>query len=291
MEKYRIVTDSTSDLPLEYVEKNKLGAYPLKVHIGNDVFDDDLGRSISFKDFYNRLRAGETASTSQLNPNDFLDSFGNLLREGFDIFYIAFSSALSGCYNSAVLAREELLADYPDRRIAIIDSLSASLGEGYLVDLALEKQAEGASFDELCSYVEGVKLKVVHLFTVDDLHHLQRGGRISHTSAALGSLMGIKPILHVNDEGKLAPVAKIRGRNKALETIASKIAEQSVNPGNNKLFISHGDCIEDVNLLIGMVKAKVSFKEIMVNFIGPVIGAHAGQGTIAVFFLAENRTY
>jgi DegV family protein with EDD domain len=200
-----------------------------------------------------------------------------------------FSSALSGSYNSACIAKNMILEEYKDADITVIDSKCASLGEGLLVFYAIEMLKNSASKDEIITFIENNKLKINHWFTVDDLNHLKRGGRVSATAAAIGTLLNIKPILHVDDEGRLIPVTKEKGRKKSIKALAEELDKNIINPEEQIIFISHGDCIEDVELLKKLILEKHKVKDIIVNSIGPIIGAHSGPGTVALFFMGEKR--
>ena len=198
------------------------------------------------------------------------------------------SSALSGSYNSALLAREMLLEEFPDAVISIIDTRCASMGQGLLVHYALNFRDKGWDHQQIVEWVENNKLRIAHWFTVDDLEHLKRGGRVSGTAAFVGNILNIKPVLHVDNEGRLVPVTKVKGR-KSIKTLFEKMKETAITPAEQTVFISHGDSVDDANYLADMIKEQLGVKEIVINPIGPVIGAHAGPGTIALFFLASHR--
>jgi DegV family protein with EDD domain len=257
---------------------------------GNDYYDD-FSISMPSKDFYDRVRAGSMSKTSLVNSQRYDDFFGKYLEAGNDILYIGFSSALSGSYQSSVISAQELKTKYPDRKIAVIDSKCASMGEGLLVTYAAEKLADGAGFDELVQYVEETKAKVCHWFTVDDLHHLKRGGRLSGFGAAVGTMLSIKPVLHVDDEGALKPMSKARGRAASLNALVKEMEKAVTSEGEGQtVMISHGDCLEEAQKVEETVKRKFpKIKKTMINVIGPVIGSHAGPGTVALFFLGGPR--
>jgi DegV family protein with EDD domain len=212
-----------------------------------------------------------------------------LLAEGKDILYLAFSSALSNTCNAGILAAEDLAIKYPDRKILIVDSLCASLGQGLLIYLAVMEKRKGKSIDEVRDWAEDNKKHICHWFTVDDLNHLRRGGRIPAATAILGTLLGIKPILHVDESGRLSNVSKVRGRQAAIEALSDKMAELAYNPAEQTVFISHADCIEDAEKLEKLLRRNLSVKNIFINYVGPVIGAHAGPGTLALFFIGRIR--
>lgn len=284
-----LITDSCSDLPVKYAEDNNIVIMPLSYNFKGKSYQDDFGKSISYKDFYSEVRNGEMPSTSQINPSTFEETFRKYVSQGYSLIYIAFSSALSGTHNSACIARDTILEENPEADISVIDSKCASLGLGLLVYNACERLKSGVSKEELVNWVENNKLKLNHWFTVDDLHHLKRGGRVSSTSAILGTLLDIKPILIVNKEGKLIPVAKVKGRKKSIKTLLEALKERIVDPENQVIAISHGDCEEDARFLERLIKESINVKDIVFNYIGPVIGSHSGPGTITVFFFGKER--
>ncbi len=284
-----IITDSCSDLSLDYVKKRDLPIVSFTYNFMGKDLKDDLGQTLSYSEFYNAVRQGEMATTSQVNSQTYVDFFRSFLEQGKSIIYLCFSSALSGSYNSALLAREMLLEEYPEAVISIIDSKSASMGQGLLVHHALDLRDKGWDHQQIVQWVENNKLRIAHWFTVDDLEHLKRGGRLSSTAAFVGSILNIKPVLHVDNKGRLVPVAKVKGRKKAIKALFEKMVETAINPAEQTVFISHGDSIDDANYLADMIREQLGVKEIIINPIGPVIGAHAGPGTIALFFLASHR--
>lgn len=286
----KFVTDSCSDLTLDLVKKMNLEIIPLSVEIeGTSYFHYPDERALKIKDFYQMLRDKKIAKTSLINAGQFLEFFESFLKAGEDILYVAFSSALSGTYQSSLIAREELLLKYPERKIYCVDSKSASMGQGLLIYLAYDLVKKGKSIEEVASWIENNRLNVVHLFTVDDLGTLKRGGRLSDTQAFLGSLLKIKPILHVSNEGKLVPIKKARGREFSLEQMVSMMKDYIKDPEKQTIFISHGDCIQEAKEVGTKIQATYGVKEIIYNTIGPIIGAHSGPGTIAVFFLGHER--
>jgi DegV family protein with EDD domain len=285
-----LVTDSTTDLPLTYVQKEGIPFISLSYIFGEESIKDDFGQSTDYTAFYKRMRASEMPSTAQINVGDYIEFFTPFLEKELDILYIAFSSNLSGSYNSSRIAMEELKEKYPSRKIVIVDSLCASMGEGLLVHLAKQKMNAGCGFDELAKWVEDTKQKVCHWFTVDDLNHLQRGGRVSKASAFIGTLMNIKPVLNVDENGKLIARDKVRGRKQALDALVEKMAKYAENPSEQTIFISHGDCLADAEYVAEKIKERFGVEKAMINYIGPVIGAHAGPGTVALFFLGKDRS-
>ena len=290
MNDYVILTDSTTDLTPELIESLGIKILPLSFNIdGREYHDFPDGRGLSAPDFYNMLRAGKMASTAQINLSHFLEIFESYLSQGRDVLYIAFSSALSGTCNSAMLAAQELAEKYPDRKILAVDSLSASMGEGLLVYYAAMEKEKGRSITEVYDWVCANRLHLCHWFTVDDLNHLKRGGRVSATAALVGTVLGIKPILHVDDQGRLIPMGKTRGRRQSLIQLVDKMADTVEHPEDQMVFISHGDCLEDARFVESEVRRRLPVRDTRINFVGPVIGAHSGPGTIALFFLGRTR--
>jgi len=283
------MTDSCCDLPLNFVKENNIDVISLGINIDSKYYSDDLGQSIDIKEFYNKLRTGIMPTTSQANAFSYEEKFKKYVEEGNAVIYIGFSSALSGSVNSARIAMENIKDEYKEADITIIDSKSASLGLGLLVYKAAEMLKNGASKDEIVSWVEENKLKVNHWFTVDDLNHLKRGGRVSGTVAAVGTFLGIKPILHVDNEGRLIPVTKVKGRKKSIKVLQDTIKERIVNPEEQVIFISHGDCLEEAEYLKKLILDDVKVKDIIINNVGPTIGTHSGPGTIALFFIGKER--
>lgn len=286
---YTILTDSCCDLPDDMARELGIEVVPLSVTINGQTYSNYLdGREISPEDFYWLIRAKHTATTSAPNTEDFAGYMETALKEGKDVLYISFSAALSATNNVANMVAKDLSAKYPERKIMIVDSLSASLGQGLLVYLAALEKKKGKSLDEVVDYVERTKLKICHWFTVDDLFHLQRGGRLSTTSAAVGSILNIKPVLRVDNEGKLVPMEKLRGRNSALKRLAKIVAENGVDLENQMVFINHGDCIQDAEKLAEMVKG-LGVGKVIINQLGLICGAHTGPGTAAVYFVGNSR--
>lgn len=284
-----LITDSCSDLPLEFVENSNIKILNLTVHFKDKEYKDDFGKTIKYKDFYSALREGEITTTSQINAQTYVDAFKEAVSSGNSVIYLGFSSALSGCVSSATLARNIVLEEYKDADISIIDTKSASLGEGLIVYKAYNMLQEGCTKEEIINWVENNKLKVNHWFTVDDLKFLTRGGRVSQGAAQIGTLLNIKPILNVNNEGKLIPQSKVSGRKRSLKVLANMLFERAVNPEKQTIFISHGDCYEDAEFLKNFILEKISVENVIINNVGPVIGSHSGPGTVALFFLGSFR--
>ena len=290
MGNYIITTDTTADLPESYIQETGLGIMSLSYTIDGETYD--RSHELPVKEFYAKMRGGSMPTTSQVNPDTAKQVFLDMMKEkDTDILHIAFSSGLSGSYNSARIASEELAEEYPDHKVIVIDSLCASLGEGLLVHKALENQKKGMSLEENAKWVEENKLHLVHNFTVDDLFHLHRGGRVSKTAAILGTMINLKPILHVDDEGHLIPLSKVRGRKKSLIALVDSMEKQigSYRDQNDIVFISHGDCEEEAQYVADLVKQRFGIDSFLINYVGPTIGAHSGPGTMALFYLGEYR--
>jgi len=290
MSDFVIITDSCCDLPAKLADDLELTVIPLSVLLKGTEYRNFLDeREITFSDFYKEVRAGNQATTSAVNTDAFMNVFEGILLQGKDILSISFSSALSSTYHFSTVAASELSDRYPERRIITVDSLCASLGQGLLVYLTAMQKRLGKSLDEVHAFVEEKKHQLCHWFTVDDLNHLRLGGRISRATAVLGVMLNIKPILHCDAEGKLTSFSKARGRRKALEELVNHMQETVIDSKNQMVFISHGDCIEDAELTAELVRSRMEVKDIMINSVGPVIGAHSGPGTVALFFLGTER--
>ena len=288
MATYQIITDSCCDFTAAQYQQHDVLCAPLSVFY-NGQAHDNFSDEASVKAFYDTLRAGVTASTSAVNPDGWAQVMEPALESGKDLLVLTFSSALSTTYQSAVIAAQELIEKYPARKIHVVDTLAAALGQGLLVWYACKKRDEGMSLEELTAWVEENKLHLCHWVTVDDLSHLKRGGRISATTALVGTMLNIKPIIHVDDEGRLINVGKCRGRKAATEFIAAKMQELGEGFDNSTVFIAHGDCPEDAAVLADIVKEKYGVKEVVTGYVGPVIGAHTGPGVLVVFFMGKNR--
>ena len=248
------------------------------------------GNELDIKDFYNSLREGKTATTSAINLDAAMAALEKHVAEGKDVLYVAFSSGLSSTAQTGKLAAEELSEKYPDRKIIVVDSLCASLGQGLLVYYAAKMCNEGKTIEEVRDWLEANKLHLSHWFTVDDLHHLKRGGRVSAATAVVGTMLSIKPVLHVDNEGHLINVSKARGRKPSIQALANKIGETAMGDISEQVvFISHGDCEDDAKYLADMVREKYNPKRIEMGHVGAVIGAHSGPGTLALFFLGNER--
>ncbi|MGN0174209.1 MAG: DegV family protein [Acutalibacteraceae bacterium] len=290
MSKYVIVTDSTADLTKNLIDDLDVNVVPLQYTVDGENFSDEpTDDTALIKNFYDKLRNGSKSSTSQITFNVFTAEFSKYLEQGYDVLYIGFSSGLSGTTHQAILASKELKETYPDNRVVVVDTLAASLGEGMLVYYAANLKKQGKSLDEVADYLENNKLRLAHWFSVDDLNFLKRGGRVSAAAALVGSVLGIKPVLHVDDEGHLIPVGKVRGRKASLDELVKRASKTIEDAENQTVFICHGDCIDDANYLAEKAKEVLKVKDVIIGFTGPVIGSHSGPGTIALFTLGKNR--
>lgn len=290
MKDYVICTDSCADLSSGMLAAVDVKALHLHTLLDNQEYLLEEGEEEQrLGDFYEQLRQGRTSSTSQVTPWEYRDAFSPVLAQGKDILYIGFSSGLSATVNAARLAASELEKVFPAGKVNVVDSLSASMGLGLLVWHAAMMKKQGKSLDEVTHWVEANKLRVMHLFTVDDLNFLKRGGRLSGRTAFVGTALNIKPMLRIDNLGQISAVYTIRGRRKSLLTMVDEMGKSAREPQNQTIFISHGDCPEDAQFLAGEIRSRFGVKEIYVNFVGPVIGGHSGPGTVALFYLAEDR--
>lgn len=283
---FQIVTDSCCDFSGSKYEELGLSVVPLSVTFRGKTYPDRNDEQM--KDVYAGLRQGDSATTSAANPEGWSTQMRPALEQGLDVLVIAFSSGLSTTYQSACIAADELRERYPAQKIYVVDSLAASLGQGLLVWYAVKLQRDGKSVEEVRDWLEENKLRCCHWFTVDDLMYLKRGGRISAATAIMGTMLSVKPLLHVDNEGKLVNVSKVRGRRSAIDAIAQKYA-QLAQGRNDAVFISHGDCIEDAQHLEKLLKEKYGVQEVYINYVGAVIGSHSGPGTLAMFFMGKER--
>ncbi|MBD9226188.1 MAG: DegV family protein [Clostridiales bacterium] len=290
MRDYVIMTDSCCDLTDQMARELELEVLPLTMHMDGQDYPNDLaGTAISNQEFYKRIRAGKLATTSAVNVGQFQDAMRRVLESGRDIVCVCFSSALSTTYQSAVIAAEDLRAEFPEAEIHVVDSLSASLGQGLLLYLAVEQKRKGLTAAELAKWVEDNRLTVCHWFTVDDLNFLKRGGRVSATTALLGTMLSIKPIMHTSDEGKLVPVSKARGRKAAIAALLDKIETLGIHPERQTMFICHADCEEDAKAVAQTIQDRFGTPTVHINYIGPVIGSHTGPNTMGIFFVGTQR--
>lgn len=287
--KIKLITDSASDLPLEFVKDNDIDFVPLGVNIDGNFILDDLGENFKMDEFYSLIRQGKMPSTSQANVFAFEEIFKKYVKEGYKIIYIGLSSALSGTFNSSVIARESVLEKYNDADISVIDSKSVSLGEGLLVYKACELINQGLDKDEIVNFIENIKEKVIHSIVVDDLAHLKRGGRISGATATVGSILNIKPTLTLDNEGKVVVKSKIKGKKKAIKYLASEIKDNAIDLENQTIFICHADCLTEAEELKNIILEESTVKDVIINSIGVVIGTHGGPGTLAAVFIGKER--
>lgn len=288
MSNYVIYTDSACDIVPSKLEEWGVEHVSLAFrfnHIDHDFLNDDM----PIKEFYQNMRDGYVAKTNAVNAETFRALFEPTVAAGNDILYLGFSSGLSTTYNQGRLAAEELCALYPDRKIITVDTLSASAGFGLLLKLTVDKKNEGATLEEAAAYAESLVHKLAHWFTVEDLVYLKRGGRVSPATALVGNILSIKPVLHMDDEGHLIKVSTARGRKASLKALADKLFETADDPVNGKIFISHGDCLEDAEYLANMIKERGGNDVEIITNVGAVIGAHSGPGTMALFFVASQR--
>jgi len=287
---YVIFTDAASDLPAERIKAQHISIIPMHFEIeGKSYQHYPDGRELGYSKFYEMLRSGNIAKTSQINSSEFLNYFEPVLKSGLDILYIAFSSGLSGTYQSSAFAAKELMERYPERKVYCVDSRCASAGQGMLVYYAALKKQEGSDIDELNDWVLQNRNHMCHWFTVNDLNYLKRGGRVSASSAILGTMLSVKPILHVDKEGHLILREKTRGRRKSLESLAGHMEKFCVKPKEQTIFIGHGDSFNDAVILSIMVKQRFAVKDVVISNIGPIIGAHTGPDVIALFFFGGEK--
>ena len=290
MKEFVIVTDTTTDLPRDYVEKHHLYMMSLPYTLEGTSYTWE--KPMPVKDFYDKMRAGSLPTTSPANPEEAALLYESILKDNdVDILHIAFSSGLSGSFNSCRIASADVCEKYPDHRIVVVDSLAATLGQGLLVYKAVQLKEAGKSLDEVAAWVEENKYHLVHNFTVDDLFHLHRGGRLSKTAAIVGTMINLKPVLHVDDEGHLVMLSKVRGRKKSLIGLVDCMEKQlgDWKDKNDIIFISHGDCPEDAQFVADLIKERFGYENFMIDYIGATIGAHSGPGTVALFYLGDHR--
>lgn len=287
--KFAIVTDTGSDLPEEYYREHEIDCVRLGFTMDAVTYGGEDGASIDDKVFYARLREGAMPTTFQVSPEQARLHIEAHAKEGRDVLVISFSSGLSGTYQNYVMAAKEVMKAYPGRKALVIDSLCASLGQGLFVDYLVRKADTGAEIEEVYGYGEALRLHICHYFTVDNLYHLKRGGRISGTTALLGTILNIKPVLHVDKEGHLVAVGKTMGRKKSIMALVTHMKELQTLQKDDPIYVSHGDCGGDAEYLISLLKENFTGHEIVVNMIGSVIGTHSGAGTLAVFFRGKQR--
>lgn len=287
MRDYVITVNSTVDLPKEWLAERNVPVVPLRYTIDGQTYEDMDG--LSSKEFFQKLREGKMAVTSQVNPEEAKEALEGFVKEGKDVLHLAFSSALSGTCNSMKIAAEELMEEYPGSKVIVIDTLCACLGEALLLYKTLKQKESGKTLEETAKWVEENKLHICHNVTVDDLNHLHRGGRVSKATAVLGTMVQIKPIIHMDNNGALQVIGKERGRKKALNKIVDMAVKQAEGWDNDIIMITHGDCIEDAEYVASLVRQKMGIDNILINNIGTVIGSHTGPGVVAVFCMGEKR--
>lgn len=288
MRDYVILTDSCCDLPASMVQELGIQVMPMIFRVEErEYLNYPDNRDMAPDTFYEVLRAGKLGSTSAINVGEFQAVMTEIVEKGKDVLYLAFSSGLSTTYQSSRIAAQEVMEAHPEATVAVVDTLCASMGQGLLVYLAAQEQKKGRSLKEVRDFVEETIPHLCHFFTVDDLHHLHRGGRVSAAAAVLGSMLQMKPVLHVDDEGHLIPVSKVRGRKAALKALTDKMVELAED--TKTVFISHADCQADAETVAAAIREKFPVERLEINFIGPVIGNHAGPGTVALFFLGKHR--
>jgi DegV family protein with EDD domain len=284
---FYLSTDSGADLPLSYCKEHHVTVLPLGFCLEGVNYQGD--GSMDCHEFYEKLRNGAMPTTSAANPEDTAKLFRSILSQGHDLLHIAFSSGLSSTSDAAFLAAKLVSEEFPERKLQVVDSLCASMGQGFLVHQAVLLRDAGNSLEETAQKLTDMRLNVVHNFTVDDLNHLHRGGRVSKATAVVGSLMGIKPVLHVDNEGHLTSVSKARGRKGSIQALADRMATQIPGFDNPTVFISHGDCLSDAEYLADLIRQRFGISDILIGEIGPVIGTHSGPGTLALFFFGNPR--
>ncbi|MBD5559182.1 MAG: DegV family protein [Clostridia bacterium] len=290
MSDYVLTCSSVADLPREYTEANDIGVLPFRFLLDGKEYLDDQGQSMSYKEFYDRMRDGAMPSTTMVNTEQYKDFFRPYLEKGLDILHIEFSSGLSGTFQSARLAASQLEEEFPDRKIHIVDSRGATVAYGLGVILTKQKMNEGASFDEATEYAEEICRKCMHWFVVEQLDTLRRGGRLSRASAMLGTVLNIKPLLSVDGDGVIIPVEKIRGRKKSLAALVNKFAENIVDPDGQIAIVMHADSPDDAAWVAEEAKRQVpTLGEVRIYNLGPVIGAHTGPGSVGITALGPER--
>lgn len=290
MSEYVLMTDSCCDLPAELAAELELEILPLRLELKGQVYRNYLdGREIGFQDFYGQVRSGELPVTSAVNVGEFEEAMRPALEAGKDLLCLCFSSALSTTFQSACIAAKELAEEFPERKVRVVDTRCASMGQGLLAWLCAREKKRGLSIDGLADYAERTKDRVCHWFTVDDLNHLKRGGRVSAAAALFGTMLSVKPVLHVDGEGRLIPMEKCRGRKASLLALVDHMEKTADAPADQTVFLSHGDCLEDANFVAEEIRRRFGTKDIRISYVGPVIGSHTGAGVVALFFLGGER--
>ena len=291
MKKYEIITDSCSDMPIGFIEENKIRYVGLTCRYEGNEYRGDFGKSLSYEKFYDDMRNKVVMKTSQPNVEEYYNIFKNICSEGKQVIYVCVSSGLSGTKNGAMVAKNMVKDEITDANIYIIDILTASLGQAFMVMKAVEMQKKGATAEEVVETLEAMIQHLNTYITVDDLNHLKRGGRISGAAAAIGSVLHIKPILTINHEGKVMPVLKIKGKKKAIDKIVEITKERIENPQEQIVMIGHGDCIEEALRLKNRLIEEVGIKDAVIDYIGPVVGVYGGPGALALFYMGKERQH
>ena len=290
MRDFVLMTDSCCDMSEDMARELGLEVIPLSLEMEGKTYRNYLdGREIGFHEFYNMMRSGKLATTSAVSVGTFTQAMREILQQGKDVLYLGFSSALSTTYQSGAIAAADLAEEFPEAKIFAVDTLCASLGQGLLVYLCAQQKAAGGTIEQVRDYALNTRLHLCHWFTVDDLNHLKRGGRISGTTALLGTMLSIKPVLHVDDEGHLVSVGKARGRRASLLALVDEMEKTALEPAGQTIFISHGDCLEDAQFVADEIRRRFGTQTFHINFVGPVIGNHTGAGVVALFFLGDHR--
>lgn len=288
MRNFIISTDSTEDLPSSYLKENNISIHPLYYIVDGKEYIPGV-KDMPVKDFYQALKNGKMPTTSAANPENVMNKMKEQVEKGYDILHISFSSGLSSSYNTTQICADNVMDEFPEAKIIVVDSLSGTVGQGFLVMKAVEMKKQGKTIDEIALWLNENKKHVIHEFIVSDLNHLFRGGRLSKTQALVGTMLNIQPILHMDDDGKLANIGKVRGRKKALHALADNIEKNADVKNLKEVFISHGDCIEDARYLADRIKRKYGIENIMIEDICPTIGAHTAQGTVVVVYFGDKR--
>ncbi len=287
---YVIVTDSTANLPHDMIKKYEIEVLSLNYYVdGREIKGYEKDNDMDLAPFYQEMRDKKDITTSLVNVGEATDLLENIVKEGKDFIYIGFSSGLSGTFQAISLVVDALMNQYPERNMYAVDSLAAALGEGLLVHYAIENREQGMSLDDNACWLQDRLQNICHWFTVDDLFFLKRGGRISTTTAIVGTALSIKPVLHVDEEGHLIAMEKVRGRRKSLDALVKHMQENAINPTEQIVYISHGDCLEDAQYVADKIKTKLGVEDVMIRILDPVIGAHSGPGTVALFYLGTER--
>lgn len=287
--KIKLITDSSCDLPLAYIKENDIEVVYLKVNIDGDFINDDLGETLKYDWLYQKMREGSLPKTAQANAYEFEEVFNKYVEDGYSIICLTLASSLSGTYNSANIAKENILENNKDADISIIDSTCVTLGLGALVAATVELIKSGKSKEEVIQWIENNKTKVNHAVIIDDLVYLKNGGRISSTTALVGGLLNIKPTISLDKTGALVQGIKIKGKKKAIKYLANEVKEKGIDLKNQVVFICHGDCIEDAETLKELILAENEVKDIVINYIGTTIGCHSGPGALVTTFIGKER--